>query len=146
MPPPHVVGWRPVSLKRLSYDRDSGRVLYRMIKRRPGDPDVFRWTPLAFIKRLAPIIAPPRLNLVRYVGALGPRAKLRTHVTAAAREAVAYVELLRGVKAPVSRLAASVRKASTAASRAWASCLKKIFAHERQRTFLGRSVQRAAAR
>ena len=56
--------------KRLCYDADSERVFYRPLKRRPGDPDVLEWTPLAFLKRLAPIIAPPRLNLVRYAGAL----------------------------------------------------------------------------
>ena len=36
--------------KRLRYDAAANRVFYRPIKRRPGGPDVFHWTPLAFIK------------------------------------------------------------------------------------------------
>ncbi len=120
-----------VSLKRLRYDADSERVFYRPIKRRPGDPDVLEWTPLAFLKRLAPIIAPPRLNLVRYVGALGPRSRLRPMVTAAARQEIERHELLKGVRVPVSRIAVSMRKAAvqaaTAASRAWAAFLKRVF-------------------
>ncbi len=120
-----------VSLKRLRYDADSERVFYQPIKRRPGDPDVLEWTPLAFLKRLAPIIAPPRLNLVRYAGTLGPRSMLRPHVTAAAQQEIEHRELLQGVRVPVSRLAVSMRKAagkvSSAASRAWAACLKRVF-------------------
>ncbi len=120
-----------VSLKRLRYDAHSARVFYRPIKRRPGDSDVLEWTPLALLKRLAPIIAPPRLNLVRYAGARGPRSRLRPMVRAAARQEIEYHELLEGVRVPVSRIAASMRKAagkvSTAASRAWAACLKRVF-------------------
>ncbi len=92
---------------------------------------MLEWTPLAFLKRLAPIIAPPRLNLVRYMGALGPRSRLRPLVTAAAQQKIEHRELLQGVRVPVSRITLSMRKAAgkiaTAAFKAWAACLKRVF-------------------
>ncbi len=65
------------------------------------------------------------------VGALGPRSKLRSHVTAAARESIDPIELIRGAKVPISRPAVlasrTVKAAATAASKAWAACIKKVF-------------------
>ena len=63
-----------ISLKRLHYLPDQDRVTYRPIKGRPGSPEILEWTPVEFLGRLSRIIAPPRLNLVRYAGALGPSA------------------------------------------------------------------------
>ncbi|MFH1726567.1 MAG: hypothetical protein ABII00_18305 [Elusimicrobiota bacterium] len=52
-------------------------------------------------------------------------------VSAAARQEIEHHELLEGVRVPVTRIAASMRKAagkaSTVASRAWAACLQRVF-------------------
>jgi len=74
---------------------------------------------------------------VRYAGALGPRSVLRPWLTLAAREKATFEGLLTGWAPPtlLQRAAASARqagekvmgRATSAASRAWAACLRRVF-------------------
>lgn len=101
-------------------------VRYRPLK---GKDEVLQWTPLEFLDRFTLIIPPPYLNLTRYGGALGPRSKLRPAVCAAALASAPAPELLRGWSPPLlpPRAAALARKLASAARRAWALCLARIF-------------------
>ena len=119
-----------ISLKRLTYLPETGLVRYRPCKTRPGEPAVLEWEAVEFLRRFSRIIAPPRLHLIRYAGALGPRHTLRPWVTHAAREAVPYQDLLAGVArfpAVISAASDMVRKAMSAAARTWAACMRKVF-------------------
>ena len=121
-----------LSLERLSYDADAEVVRYRAKKGAPGSRLELEWKPLEFLARFAKIIPPPRLHLVRYHGALAPNAALRDAVTWAARRRSTLDELQEGV--PLEGLAAltdalkrEARKALSAACRAWAACLRRVF-------------------
>ena len=115
-----------IAVARLQYLPDRERVRYRPIKGKDG---ILVWTPLQFLGRLAPIIPPPYLNLVRYAGALGPRSRLRPAVCAAAKAAVPLDRLQSGLSRPVLPpcVDAVVRKVASAALRAWALCLARVF-------------------
>lgn len=84
---------------------------------------------MEFLKRFSDIIPPPRINLVRYGGALGPRSPLRPLVSGAARRKVSVAELTGGWRMP-SYLDGLLSKAKDlahkAASGAWARCLGRI--------------------
>ena len=119
-----------ISLKRLTYLPEAGLVRYRPLKTRPGEPAVIEWDAVEFLRRFSQLIAPPRLHLIRYAGALGPRHTLRPWVTHAARQSVPYRELLAGAgRAPaaIQAAAAMARKALGAAARNWAACVRKVF-------------------
>jgi len=96
----------------------------------PGSPKLLRWTPVEFLKRLSSILAPPRLNLVRYAGALGPRSKLRRYLLSAAQEQISFDLLLAGVSiqpAPLLRCLRRLSRKASNAARSWAMCLARIF-------------------
>lgn len=122
-----------LSLARLEYRAQEGRVRYRPVKGRPGEPAVIEWEAGEFLARFAQIIPPPRHHLVRYSGALGPRSQLRPLVTRAAREATSTEALLRGwspgpmVLAAVAGALRSAAKVAGAAARSWAMVLKRVF-------------------
>src|ERR1019366_5867952 len=66
--------------------------------------------------------------MVRYYGALGPRSPLRVAVTAATRERATNADLERGFSVtPAAKVTREARRAASAAGRAWAACLRKIF-------------------
>lgn len=69
----------PLSLERLSQLPD-GRLAYRM--KRPSASGATRldFTPVDFLRRVAALIPPPRVNLVRFFGVLAPNARLRSLV------------------------------------------------------------------
>jgi hypothetical protein len=70
------VGRPPVALDRLSTLTD-GHLKYRLKKRwRDGTTHVI-FEPLEFIEKLAALVPPPQLNLVRYFGVLGASAGWR---------------------------------------------------------------------
>lgn len=105
-------------------------VRYRQPKTRPGEPAVLEWEAVEFLRRFSRIIAPPRLHLIRYAGALGPRHRLRPWITHAARQGVPYQDLLAGalrLPAVLSAVSDTVRKAVSAAARTWAACMRKVF-------------------
>lgn len=121
-----------LSLQRLSYKPEQELVRYRPKKGRPGDPEVFEWKPVEFLARFARLIAPPRLHLVRYYGALGPRSGLRAAVTGAAREGLAYQELQAGVPADgfcavIASAQGVILSVFKRAAKSWAACLRKVF-------------------
>jgi Putative transposase len=121
-----------LSTQRLSYNAGEDWVRYRPKKGPPGDPEVFQWKPLDFLERFAKLIPPARLHLVRYHGALAPRSPLRPTLTRAAREGLAYEELLAGVPAgavgaTLAAIGKAAREAVSAAARSWAACLRRVF-------------------
>lgn len=117
-----------LSLKQLVYKPEQDLVTYRPSKGRPDSPAVLEWTGAEFVGRMAALIPPARKHLVRYYGALGPRSPLRRAVSMAARGKATTAELEAGYG--VTLLGSSVRaarKAGSAAVRAWAACLRKVF-------------------
>jgi len=115
-----------VSLKRLGYLPEKGLVRYWV----PKDRITLEWPATEFLRRLSLVIPPPRVNLVRYYGALGPRSPLRRWVSEAARHRASRGDLQRGWRAP-SPLDGIVSKAKSlalrAASGAWARMLSRVF-------------------
>jgi hypothetical protein len=71
----------PFSLKRLKQRPDS-TVLLELRKPLASGKTHIPFEPLDFLRRLAAIISPPRLNLVRFHGVFAPRAKLRPSLAA----------------------------------------------------------------
>ena len=69
-----------------------------------GGPAYYEWTGVEFVARVAALIPPARKHMVRYYGALGPRSPLRGALTVATKA-----------------------KATSAARRSWAACVKKVF-------------------
>jgi len=77
---------------------------------------------------MAALVPPARKHVVRYYGALGPRSPLRAAVTEATRGGATLRELESGYSVTIGGKAVrEVRKAASAAKRAWAACLRKIF-------------------
>ncbi|MDE2291958.1 MAG: transposase [Elusimicrobia bacterium] len=106
------------SVRRLEYHRAAGQVVYDARDKRLGRRRL-TFTALEFIGRVARLVPPPRANLVRYYGALGPNSPLRPHLRTAA-EALSATGLLE-------RTARAAGKVVGACSRAWARCLSKVF-------------------
>ena len=72
----------PLSLERLS-ELPDGRLAYRMKRPSPTGAQHLILSPLAFLRRLAAFVPPPRVNLVRYFGLFAPNARLRPSVVPA---------------------------------------------------------------
>jgi len=122
-----------ISLRRLEYRAQEERVRYRPIKGMEGTPRLLEWTPVEFLRRFSRLIPPPRRNLVRYAGALGPRSALRPLVATAARSQAPFPQLLAGWTPPVPlETAAAIacqaaRRVLSAALKTWAACLRRVF-------------------
>jgi hypothetical protein len=69
----------PLSGERLSR-LDDGRLLYRLKKRWSDGTTAMVFEPQELIEKLAALVPPPRLNLVRYHGVLAPAARRRRDV------------------------------------------------------------------
>ena len=72
----------PLSLERLSALPD-GRLAYRMKRPSPTGQTHLLLAPVAFLRRLAALVPPPRANLVRYFGVFAPNARVRPRVVPA---------------------------------------------------------------
>ena len=72
----------PLSLERLSQLPD-GRLSYRMKRPSASGATSLEFTPVDFLRRVAALIPPPRVNLVRFFGVLAPNARLRARVVPA---------------------------------------------------------------
>lgn len=72
----------PLSLERLSALPD-GRLAYRMKRPSPTGQTHLVFAPVAFLRRLAALVPPPRANLVRYFGVFAPNARVRPRVVPA---------------------------------------------------------------
>ena len=81
-----------ISVKRLRYWPEKDLVSYYI----PKENLSVEWPAVEFLKRFSAIIPPPRVNLVRYGGALGPRSLLRRLVSGAACRKVSSAELTGG--------------------------------------------------
>jgi len=68
-----------LSLERLSALPD-GRLAYRMKRPSPAGQTHLLLAPVAFLRRLAALVPPPRANLVRYFGVFAPNARVRPRV------------------------------------------------------------------
>ena len=101
----------PIALGRLGL-LPGGQVAYRLKQPLRDGRSVVAFAPDVFVRRLCALVPPPRAHLVRYHGALAPRAKLRaalvpvrrTVTTAeqpppppSSRQRVPWAELLRRV-------------------------------------------------
>jgi hypothetical protein len=108
-------------------DLKEGLVRYQVSKTN-GGPSYHEWPAAEFVGRVAALVPHPRKHMVRYYGALGPRSPLRAAVTAATRERATNAELERGYSVtPAAKVTREARRAASAAGRAWAACLRKIF-------------------
>jgi len=66
----------PLSLERLSLLPD-GRVSHRMKRPAASGATELVLSPVAFLRRLAALVPPPGVHLVRFFGVLAPNARLR---------------------------------------------------------------------
>ena len=57
-----------------------GAICYRVKNLAPHQPAVLRFEPLVFMRKLAQLIPPPRVHIVRYFGVWAPNARLRSKV------------------------------------------------------------------
>jgi hypothetical protein len=69
----------PIALGRLGSTRD-GKITYRVKHRAPGKPAELILTKLELLEKIAALIPPPRVHLVRYHGVLAPNAKWRSRI------------------------------------------------------------------
>jgi hypothetical protein len=74
----------PVSTERLSKLRD-GRLLYRLKRRWRDGTTHMVFQPLELVEKLAAIVPPPRVHMIRYHGVLAPRAGCRREIVGALR-------------------------------------------------------------
>lgn len=118
-----------------------GRIALALRKpRRNGDTHRF-FTPLAFLRRLAWLIVPPRQHLVRYAGVLAARARWRSRVVPAsppddevtplrARGACPPADDVGGGSSSSSEepsAAGTSRKDSRSGRRTWPALLRRIY-------------------
>ena len=103
-----------LSPMRLSYMRRKNLVVYRT-EVKNGLPLALTLDPVDFLRRWALLIPPPRKNLLRYYGALGPNSPLRSLLVAEASRGTAKARLRKKAKA----VSQSVRS--------WAACLNCVF-------------------
>ena len=105
----------PLALSRLSTLPD-GRVVYRFKRALPDGTDHLALAPIDFLAKLAALVPPPRIHLVRYHGVFAPNAKDRPHVI------------------PIPAPATSAGEPEPAAPRLrerrldWAALLRRVFA------------------
>jgi hypothetical protein len=69
----------PIASERLSA-QDDGRLLYRLKRRWRDGTSHLLFDPVELVERIAALIPPPRVHLVRYHGELAPAAMRRAHV------------------------------------------------------------------
>ncbi|MFC1522035.1 transposase [Elusimicrobiota bacterium] len=114
-----------ISLKRLGYFPQRDMARYHV----PRDNETLEWNTVEFLERFSALIPPPRINLVRYSGALGPRSSLHRLISEAAKRRISCARLKDGwshsvdFKRAFSEAKAVARKAF---SSAWAKCLSRI--------------------
>jgi hypothetical protein len=110
----------PVSTERLSQLPD-GRLLYRLKRRwRDGTTHVV-FERIELVEKLAAIVPPPRIHMVRYFGVLAPRAECRREIVPAKRPAADKEN--RGMHAPDDPCAHAPKRWT-----AWATLMQRVFA------------------
>ena len=94
-----------LSPMKLSYFPQKNLVVYRT-EAKNGLALPLTFEPVDFLRRWGLLIPPPRKNLLRYYGALGPNSKLRSLLVAEASRGTAKARLRKkadGVKEAVSQ-------------------------------------------
>ncbi len=116
-----------MSRSRAGRPREIGLVRYQVSKTN-GGPSYHEWPAAEFVGRMAALVPPARKHVVRYYGALGPRSPLRSALTEATHGRATLAELEGGYSVTIAgKVSREVGKAASAAKRAWAACLRKIF-------------------
>ena len=121
----------PLSLTRLSA-RPDGRLAYQMKRPSSSGESVLLLTPVAFLRRVAALIPPPRVNLVRFFGVLAPNARLRQHVVPVPPPSAesSIREPLPGAPGPSPAMAVESPASPSPPRVPWAQLLKKTFGSE----------------
>ena len=107
-----------LSPMRLSYLPKKNLVVYRA-EVKSGQPLALTFEPVEFLRRWGLLIPPPRKNLLRYYGALGPNSRLRPLLVAEASRGTAKARLRKTVE--------GVKEAVSRSARSWAACLSRVF-------------------
>ncbi len=107
-----------LSPMKLSYSPKKSLVVYRS-EAKNGLALPLSFEPVEFLRRWGLLIPPPRKNLLRYYGALGPNSKLRPLLVAAASRGAAKARLRARVDGVKEEVSASLRS--------WAACLSRVF-------------------
>ena len=107
-----------LSPMKLSYSPKESLVVYRS-EAKNGLALPLSFEPVEFLRRWGLLIPPPRKNLLRYYGALGPNSKLRPLLVAKASRGAAKARLRARVDGVKEEVSASLRS--------WAACLSRVF-------------------
>ena len=110
----------PLSLERLSALPD-GRLAYRMKRPSPTGQTHLVLAPVAFLRRVAALVPPPRANLVRYFGVFAPNARVRPRVVPAP------APLAQAPLCPVTPESLRPRQPRPRRPIPWAELLKRTF-------------------
>ncbi len=130
----------PVATQRLSRLPD-GRLLYQLKRRWRDGTTAILFQPDELIEKLAALVPPPRIHMVRYYGVLGPRADERRAIVARpgssdedamrthARPACQHQSAERDPAATPSRRAAPDDQPQSRPRRlSWADLMRRVFA------------------
>jgi hypothetical protein len=107
-----------ISNGRISIDHKSGKIVYKLKRAYGNGTTHLRFTAEDFIKKLIALVPPPRVNLTRYHGVLGPHSKLRKKVV------IKHKKKKKGKKRSKCRIS-------------WAKLLKRVFDFEVDRCRCG---------
>ncbi len=110
----YYCGRPALSMQRVSYYANKNLVVYRT-EPRGGESWSLSMEPLEFLRKWALLVPPPRKNLVRYYGALGPNSPLRELVVEEASKGTSRARLREKREAVCAKL------------RSWAACLARVF-------------------
>jgi hypothetical protein len=111
----------PLSLERLSALPD-GRLAYRMKRPSPTGETHLVLPPVAFLRRLAALVPPPRAHLVRYFGVFAPNARVRPRVVPASPDPPSRARAASCPLVPEPVLTRPARRPIL-----WAELLKRTF-------------------
>jgi hypothetical protein len=99
----------------------AGRLAYRMKRPAASGQTELVLEPLEFLRRLAALVPPPRVNLVRFFGVFAPNASLRKHLVPKPPKQLPSLPAVPPSPIPASTPAAKYRVP-------WALLLQKTFA------------------
>ena len=117
------IGRPPIALSRLNRSAD-GKVSYRVKHHAPNQPAVLLMTPLELLHKLALLIPPPRVHLMRYHGIWAPNSKLRAKAIPTLKSATSESVSLPAMS-PSSEL---LHELTRPRRLKWAELLKRVFA------------------
>lgn len=117
-----------LSLKRLGYKPEENLVTYRTGLAGDGKPRTLRFEPVEFLRRFVLLAPPPKKNVIRYYGVLGPHSKIRPLVVEEARKLsgssnrACLIPALKAAKG-LGRIKEALKKSASS----WAACLSRVF-------------------